>query len=202
MPSKRRRENPRADILEAAQRVVARDGSTGLSIEAVAKEAGLSKGGVLHHFPSKDALLSGFIELFAQRAAAVVRSRMEQLPQGEKARAIRAMTAVAFPHLAASGDEPQSETRAHLLRAHRDFMHGIMTTGLLNRDLVRPLRTLRHQFCRQILEDEQTGKDELLLWLAMDGLWMWQMVGLVDEGDPLWETISTALVARAEELGQ
>lgn len=200
MTTKQRREDPRADILEAAQRVVARQGSTGLSIDAVAKEAGLSKGGVLHHFPSKDALLSGFIEFFAQRASTVVRSRMEQFPQGEKARAIRAMLAMAFPHLAADDDEP--ETHAHLLRSHRDFMHGIMTTGLLNRELVRPLRALRQQFCCQILEDEHIGKAELLLWLALDGLWMWKMVGLVDEGDSLWNTISAALVARAKELGR
>ncbi len=48
-------------IIEAALKVVAREGYFHLSMEKVAKEAGLSKGGVAHYFPSKKEL---FIEVF------------------------------------------------------------------------------------------------------------------------------------------
>ena len=48
-------------ILQAAGRVIRRAGSTGLTIDAVAAEAGLSKGGVLHHFASKDALIAAMV---------------------------------------------------------------------------------------------------------------------------------------------
>lgn len=47
-------------IIEAATRIL-RDGGyfTNFSLAKVAKEAGVSKGGLLHHFPSKEALLHG-----------------------------------------------------------------------------------------------------------------------------------------------
>src|SRR3712207_9422759 len=43
--------------LEAAERVVARDGVARLSLDAVAGNADVSKGGLLYHFPNKDALI-------------------------------------------------------------------------------------------------------------------------------------------------
>lgn len=49
-------------IIQAAADVVAHQGAHKLTIENVAKQAGLSKGGVLYHFPNKEALLSGMLE--------------------------------------------------------------------------------------------------------------------------------------------
>jgi AcrR family transcriptional regulator len=46
-------------ILDAAERVVARDGARRLTIDAVVKESGYSKGGVLYNFPSKLDLIKG-----------------------------------------------------------------------------------------------------------------------------------------------
>jgi AcrR family transcriptional regulator len=51
----------REAILRAADRVVVEGGVSGMSLEAVAREAGVSKGGLLYHFPTKEALISGMI---------------------------------------------------------------------------------------------------------------------------------------------
>src|SRR3712207_7648257 len=51
----------RDGILLAADRVVVEGGVSGLTLEAVAREAGISKGGLLYHFPSKEALISGMV---------------------------------------------------------------------------------------------------------------------------------------------
>src|SRR5436309_12912230 len=51
----------RQQILMAANKIVQRDGVARLTIDAVAREAKLSKGGVLYHFPSKEALVSGMV---------------------------------------------------------------------------------------------------------------------------------------------
>lgn len=48
-------------ILEAADIVLRRGGARALTIDAVAVEAGLSKGGVLHHYASKDALILALV---------------------------------------------------------------------------------------------------------------------------------------------
>ena len=44
-------------ILNAAALIVKREGVTSLTLEAAAKEAGISKGGLLYHYPNKDTLI-------------------------------------------------------------------------------------------------------------------------------------------------
>ena len=46
----------RERLLTAAVSALQRQGVGALTLDAVAREAGVSKGGLLHHFPSKDAL--------------------------------------------------------------------------------------------------------------------------------------------------
>lgn len=57
-----RREDRPVIILDAAERLIRRVGTRTLTIDAVAAEASLSKGGVLHHYASKDALISALAE--------------------------------------------------------------------------------------------------------------------------------------------
>lgn len=56
--TRQRREDRAEVILDAAEALLRRSGSRTLTIDAVAAEAGLSKGGVLHHYASKDALVT------------------------------------------------------------------------------------------------------------------------------------------------
>lgn len=48
-------------VLDATESLVARQGIGGLTMDGVAAEAGVSKGGVLHHFRSKDALVDALV---------------------------------------------------------------------------------------------------------------------------------------------
>jgi AcrR family transcriptional regulator len=52
----------RAAILAAALRVISANGITNLTLDLVAKEAGVSKGGLLYHFASKDELIMGLVD--------------------------------------------------------------------------------------------------------------------------------------------
>ena len=56
------RPSRRTALLDAALTVVRRDGAAALTLDAVAAEAGVSKGGVLYHFGSKRALIDGLLE--------------------------------------------------------------------------------------------------------------------------------------------
>jgi len=68
MQVKRQRLAARPEIiLEAAAAVLLKGGVRGLTIDAVAVEAGLSKGGVLHHYASKDALVAALVGGAARR---------------------------------------------------------------------------------------------------------------------------------------
>src|SRR5215469_14026355 len=63
-------------LLDAAERVVAESGATHLTLDAVAKSAGVSKGGLLYHFPSKEALLEGMLSRHFQDVDAEVSRRL------------------------------------------------------------------------------------------------------------------------------
>jgi AcrR family transcriptional regulator len=60
-----RKNNPdavRARLLECAARLIVDQGLPSLTLENVAREAGVSKGGLLHHYPGKTALIDGLFE--------------------------------------------------------------------------------------------------------------------------------------------
>lgn len=61
------RQSNRTKILTAAVDVVNREGVTGVTFDSVAAESGLTKGGLLYHFPTRDALLLGIHQHLAQQ---------------------------------------------------------------------------------------------------------------------------------------
>ncbi len=54
-------------IILAANKLILGEGMEGFTLEAVAREAGVSKGGLLYHFPHKEALLEGILEYLLDR---------------------------------------------------------------------------------------------------------------------------------------
>jgi AcrR family transcriptional regulator len=64
------RGDTRAKLLDAASAVIRRDGPRALTLDAVAAQAGVSKGGLLYHFASKrdllDALVARWLDEFQQ----------------------------------------------------------------------------------------------------------------------------------------
>jgi AcrR family transcriptional regulator len=57
MATRARSEERRAEIVRAALEVIAERGYRGASLAAVAERVGLTQQGLLHHFPTKEALL-------------------------------------------------------------------------------------------------------------------------------------------------
>lgn len=55
----------REKVLEAAEEIVINQGATALTIDAVAKAMGISKGGVQYCFGNKDALIDAMFERWA-----------------------------------------------------------------------------------------------------------------------------------------
>lgn len=59
-PATRDPERTRRAVLEAAERVVVQRG-TGVSLAAIAQEAGVTKSGLMHHFPSREDLFAALV---------------------------------------------------------------------------------------------------------------------------------------------
>ena len=57
-------------ILDALQRILVRKGTAAVTLESVAAEAGVSKGGLLYHFRSKQAMLQGLTLRLSEDAEA------------------------------------------------------------------------------------------------------------------------------------
>ncbi|WP_017615068.1 TetR/AcrR family transcriptional regulator [Nocardiopsis salina] len=60
--------NTRDRILDALQDILISDGYSAVTLEAVARHASVSKGGLLYHFPSKVAMLTGLIDRLTEMA--------------------------------------------------------------------------------------------------------------------------------------
>lgn len=54
--------NKKNNILTAVSEIVKEEGVVKLTLEAVAQRASISKGGLLYHYPSKEALIKGMVE--------------------------------------------------------------------------------------------------------------------------------------------
>jgi AcrR family transcriptional regulator len=61
------RTSNRSKILEAAVRVIDREGATGVTFDSVSSEAGVTRGGMMYHFPSRDALLQAIHQHLADQ---------------------------------------------------------------------------------------------------------------------------------------
>lgn len=97
MTTKRNPEETRARLLEAATRIVVEQGVDAFTLDAVAHAAGVSKGGLLHHFASKETLI---LELIVH-VLATFEAEMEQAldptePEGTPGRWTRAFVRLSF----------------------------------------------------------------------------------------------------------
>jgi AcrR family transcriptional regulator len=72
----------RTRVLDAAEAIVQARGVTGLTLEAAARDAGVSKGGLLYHFASKEALLAALLGRLAEAMELQYRAAVETMPEG------------------------------------------------------------------------------------------------------------------------
>ncbi len=155
-------ETAREKILEAAYRVVQQHGAGHLTLENVAWEAGVSKGGLLYHFRSKDDLIRGMVEEHVRQEE---RHMQENLGEDPDAKAIlRFVIDTAFE--GRSGYDEDHEIGAALLPAI-----------LENPALLEPVENLICEMNRKIdeLKDPALG---YILRLALDGMHFTHMMGI------------------------
>lgn len=161
----RRTQDTRDRLLDAAETVVAARGVSALSLDAVAAEAGVSKGGLLHHFRSKEALLAGLVE----RMAGEMRATFDAVVAAEApgpGRHTRGVIAWAL-HRAPDGAERDLRIAATLLSAHAHDPR-----------LIDPIRA-EHARIRARVEDDglPPGHAHAVL-AAADGLFLARVFGL------------------------
>lgn len=146
----------RGKILDATERVILRDGPSGVTVDAVLAESGMSKGGFFHHFATKTALLGGLLERLSRAIASMAAPSMRG-DRRLRGRALRAQIAVAF-------DLPPAErerNRALVLA----FVAGVMECPAL---AAHARKANRQTLATARAEGVDTGT-ALLIQLALDG---------------------------------
>lgn len=169
----------RDTILRAAGQVVLSDGVARLTLEAVAKEAGLSKGGLLYHFPSKQALIEGMLSQLSD----VFTARLERAldtddSADDRGRWLRAYARATF----AAEQEPLAVSA------------GLLAAVATNPDLLAPLRD---NFARWQQLAEADGLDPAvatLIRLAVEGLWFADLFDFASPREPLRSQVLEALL--------
>lgn len=145
-------------VVGAAITIAARDGVPALTLDAVAAEAGVSKGGLLYHFASKEALLAGLVEsaLGGWSAAIEQAESADQEPAGRAARA--------YVRAACDPAEDPSRELALLAAAALDPRSAQAWRAAVDRWAA----------------DDAPDLDLLVARLAADGLWLARALGLYD----------------------
>ena len=175
-------------ILEAAIRVANRDGLLSLTLEHVAAEAGVSKGGLLYHFPSKAELVRRMVAHFGAKADALLADMVAADPE-PRGRWVRAI-------FAACGT-PDAPPEGELGEMNKFFVT-LFTASAFDPELLAPISAAGRQIRDRIIADEDDPSETFLIWLALDGLFVWERFGLTSAGDPTRKIVFEAIRHRVE----
>ncbi|MBE0507421.1 MAG: TetR/AcrR family transcriptional regulator [Marinospirillum sp.] len=183
MPKARRSNNSREHILDAAQKVAIEKGAAKVSLDSVAKEAGLTKGGVLYNFPSKEALISGMLERLLGHHCPLVDERRAEL-EGQPNPTLQATLGVIRT----------------LETVDKNIPMAILAAAAQNLELLQPMRDEIKQRYQQICSESTDPDHASLLWVAGEGLMLMDMLGLLPFGSEQKDQLLKNLEQGAREL--
>jgi AcrR family transcriptional regulator len=170
------RPNRRGQLLDAAIAVIRRDGAHALTLDAVAAEAGVSKGGVLYHFGSKRALVDGLIGSWLDAFD------VQLDPDDFAASYVRACD------LSAAGPEISAS----------EF--GMLAALIDDPEVLEVARDRYAEWMERMLGGALAREDAWLVRLAADGLWYSDLLGIAaPEGDDRRRLIGRLLALAAGE---
>lgn len=154
----RGRPSSRETMLDAAEAVVLKQGVAKLTLDAVAKQAGASKGGVMYNFPSKNALLTALVERIVEGNAKGIAAAAAKMPESPTRR-LKA-------YVKNSVDDLQGDDRVS---------GALLATVANNPKLVERMRG----FINQRFTETSKGLDferAAIVHLATEGLWFMELL--------------------------
>jgi AcrR family transcriptional regulator len=153
----------REGLIELAEEIVRREGAAGLTIDALAKRAGISKGGVQYSFSSKDDLIRALIERWTHQFDALL-GDMDDVPPADLVRKyINVMR----------GSQAAMNAK----------MAGLMIAYIQNPENVSETREWYRSMFERLggaTEDAQAARVALL---AVEGLFMLRISGIDENGE-------------------
>jgi len=152
-------------LLDAAETVVTRQGIANLTLDAVAAEAGMSKGGLLHHFPSKDRLVVALVTRCADGWRSCYTEAYERTPAGP-GRMARALLSHCLSDAECWTEELRRSSSA------------VFAALAQNPALIEPMRAAYGDLHRRLAEDGLPPGVSEAVAAAIDGLWLDWVLGI------------------------
>jgi AcrR family transcriptional regulator len=171
--------------LRAANRVV-EEGVSGMTLGAVAREAGVSKGGLLYHFPSKEALIRGMIGRLIEGFEDALGLELGRDEDAGGGRWSRAYARASF-----------TEDRWYL-----QVSAGLLAAVAEDPALLDPLRRGYEDGQRWAERDAIDPAIATLVRLAADGLFFAELFGFAPPEGALRERVLEALLSLTREPGR
>jgi AcrR family transcriptional regulator len=145
----------RAALLDAAESVLFERGTQALTLAAVADRAGVSKGGLLYHFPTKEALIKAMVARVIEEFDALVAGYDDGTPGSYS----RAYVEATFEVMA--GSESAGTRRRW----------SAITAAAADPELIAPLREAMARWHHIDPADEADPVLAMVVRLAAEGLW-------------------------------
>lgn len=173
-------------IVCAAEDVVIRDGVARLTLEAAALEAGVSKGGVLYHFPSRAALVAAMVDRFVVSFDADLDRCGAQ--GGNTGDFIRAYVEATLAPMTAAGDLRERRLGSALLA-------GVASDP----ELLAPLRERFDAWQASVESDGLDPAIATMIRYAADGMWLCELFGLAPARDDQRRAVGAEMRALIEQ---
>jgi AcrR family transcriptional regulator len=152
------------NIVDAAMVIVREQGVARLTLDAAAKRAGLSKGGVLYHFKTKDDLIRGMVQRLIDRCEELSLFYYAQEPEGPY-RWARAVVRSCFDSNGPANDP---------------IGGALLAVVSVNPALIQPIRTMYDLWDERVRSDSPDPERASLICMAMDGMVFEGMMGLIN----------------------
>ena len=167
-------------MIDAAETVVIRRGIANLTLEAAATEAGVSKGGLLHHFPSKDRLIEAMVQRSAENWRKCYTEGYEREPPGP-GRQCRALLNHCLSDAEGWTQELQRSSSACFAALAQ------------NPSLMAPMRAAYSELQERVANDGLPPGVGEAVAAAIDGLWLYWVLGLAEVNQSLVGRVRIAL---------
>jgi AcrR family transcriptional regulator len=156
------RPSQRTALLDASLRLLRVPAGADITLDAVAREAGVTKPGLMYHFPTREALMLAIVD----HAAAGLERAMTEVLGGPPADATPAERIRAYAEVAAHGSDSRAEYAIYTEAAYRPGLAGPWLERLARwLDLPAGL-------------DPRTRAALTVARLAADGLWAAEATGV------------------------
>lgn len=168
----------KAELFKAAQKIINSKGVSHLTLDNIAKEAGISKGGLLYHFPSKNALIQEAIESVLESYATEMDKLTEKNPS--------------------TGQFIRSYAEVSLSNTQQ-LTSGLLAATATDPELLKPIQEYYDEWQKKIEDDGVDPVIATIIRLTVDGLWFCELFGLAPPEKEMREAVLEKLYELTEK---